>query len=287
MNAIYRKELKSIFCGMTGVIFAAYVLVWFGIYTVALNLSGGYSQFEFTIASVAFISLLAIPVITMRSFSEEKHSKTDSLLYSLPMKTVSVVVAKYLAMITVFAVPIIIALIYPLILSSYGTVYLNTSLSTMLAYFLLGASLIAICMFISSLTESQVIAAILSLGSIILIYYLSAISSLFSSSASSSLTVLLIICVLIGFITYRMTENPIVAVIVTAVLAAACLIVYGVNSSLFENLFPNILSSLDLFSKTNKFINGIFDLKAVIFFISTVVFFNFLTVQSVEKKRWN
>lgn len=287
MSGIYKKELKSTFCGMTGVIFASYVLIWFGIYTVALNISGGYPQFEYTIASVAFISLLAIPVITMRSFSEEKHAKTDQLLYSLPVKTISIVIAKYGAMLTVFALPVLITLLYPLFFSSYGTVYINTALSTMFAYFLLGASLIAICMFISSLTESQVIAAILSLGSIILIYYLNAISSLFSTSASTSLYVFIIICAVIGVITYKMTENPIVGIAIFGLLVAACFIVYGLKSTLFEGLFPNLISSLDLFSKTDKFINGIFDVKAVVFFISTIVFFNFLTVQSVEKKRWN
>ncbi len=287
MSAIYKKELKSAFCGMTGVIFAAYVLVWFGIFTVVVNIYQGYPQFEYTIANVAFISLLAIPVITMRSFSEEKHSKTDQLLYSLPIKTPTVVIAKYLAMLTVFAVPALIAMVYPFVFSAFGTVYINTAFSTMLAYYLLGSSLIAICMFISSLTESQVIAAILSLGSIILIYYLSAISSLFSTSASTSVYVLLAVCVVIGAVAYKMTENPIAAGAVAFVLAAACIIVYAVKSTLFEGLVPNILSSLDLFSKTNKFINGVLDVKAIVFFLSTIVFFNFLTVQSVEKKRWN
>lgn len=287
MSAIYKKELKSAFCGMTGVIFAAYVLVWFGIFTVVVNIYQGYPQFEYTIANVAFISLLAIPVITMRSFSEEKHSKTDQLLYSLPIKTVTVVFAKYLAMLTIFALPALIAMIYPFAFSAFGTVYINTAFSTMLAYYLLGASLIAICMFISSLTESQVIAAILSLGAIILIYYLSAISSLFSTAAATSLAIILILCVALGAITYKMTENPIVAGILTASLAAACIIIYAVNSSLFEGLIPDVLSSLDLFSKTNKFINGVLDVKAVVFFLSTIAFFNFLTVQSVEKKRWN
>lgn len=287
MSAVYKKELKSIFCGMTGVIFIAYILLWFGIYTAALNLAGGYPQFEYTIASVGFISLLAVPVITMRSFAEEKHAKTDQLLYSLPIKTISVVTAKFLAMATVFAVPVVTSLLYPVILSSYGTVYLNTAFSTIFAYYMLGLSIISICMFISSLTESQVIAAILSLGSIILIYYMNAIATLFSVTASSSLFVFLVISLIIGLITYKMTENIGIGVIVSGVLAAACLIVYAAKSALFENLFPSVLSSLDLFAKTDKFINGVFDVKAVVFFLSTIVFFNFLTIQSVEKKRWN
>ena len=286
MSAVYKKELKSMFCGMTGVIFIAFVLLWFGVFTRGLNLKGGYSQYEFTIASAAFISLLAIPIITMRSFAEEKHTKTDQLIYSLPIKTSEVVAAKYLAMVTVFAIPVVIIMLYPVILSSFGVVYLNTAYSTLLSYFLLGSSLIAVCMFVSSLTESQAIAAILSLGAIIFIYYLNAIASLFSTSASSSLIALIVTSLVIAAVTYYMTKNPVASVIVGAVLVAACLVVYGVRSSLFENLVPNILNGISLFSKTDNFIYGIFDVKAIIFYLSAIFLFNFLTVQAIEKKRW-
>ncbi len=287
MGAVYRKELKSSLCNMTGVIFIAYVLIWFGIYTVAINLMSAVSQFEYTVSSAGFISLLALPVLTMRSFAEEKSNKTDSLLYSLPVSTTSVVVAKFLAMATVFAIPVVITCIYPFILSLYGPVYLNTAYSTLIAYFFLGCCLISVGMFISSLTESQVIAAVLNVGAIILIYFMSSIAGLISSAAAVSLVCIIIAAIIVAYISYKLTKNYVVGIAVGAILIGAAGIVYAVKSALFENLFPKALESLDVFSRTNSFVNGIFDLPAIIFYISVTVFFGFLTVQSMEKKRWN
>lgn len=287
MSAIFKKEIKSSLFNMTGIIFISYVLIWFGIYTVAINLMSGISQFEYTISSAGFISLLALPVLTMRSFAEEKNSKTDLLLYSLPVSTTSVVVAKFLAMATVFAVPVIITAFYPFILSIYGTVYLNTAYSTLIAYYFLGCSLISVGMFISSLTESQVIAAILNIGAIILIYFMSSVAGLFSDAAAVSLACIIAVALIIAYVSYRLTKNYIVGVSVGALLTGAAGILYAVKPSVFEGLFPSLLEELDVFSKTNAFVNGIFDLPAIIFYLSVTVLFGFLTVQSMEKKRWN
>ncbi len=287
MGAVYRKELKSSLCNMTGVIFIAYVLIWFGIYTVAINLMSAVSQFEYTVSSAGFISLLAIPVLTMRSFAEEKNNKTDQLLYSLPVNTASVVISKFLAMVTVFAVPVAIVSFYPFILGLYGSVYINTAYSTLVAYFFLGCSLIAIGMFISSLTDSQVIAAVLNTGAIILIYFMSSIAGLFSSAGSVSFACILVLCVAFAFVAYALTKNYAVGLSVGALLAGAAVACYAVKPALFENLVPEALESLDIFSRTNAFVNGIFDLPAIVFYLSVTVFFCFLTVQSMEKKRWN
>lgn len=287
MSAIYRKEIKSSLCNMTGVIFIAYVLLWFGIYTVAVNLMRGLSQFEYTVSAVGFISLLALPVLTMKSFAEEKNTNTDQLLYSLPVSTTSIVMSKFLAMASIFAIPVIIVAFYPFILSIYGTVYLNTAISTLFAYYLLGCCLISVGMFISSLTESTVIAAVLNIGAIILIYFMSSIAGLFSSAASVSLVCIIAVALVVSYIAYKLTKNYIVGISLAILLSGAAGIVYAAKSSLFEGLFPKALESLDIFTKTNAFVNGIFDIPAIVFYLSITVFFIFLTVQSMEKKRWN
>ena len=129
---------------MTGAIFAGFVLLLAGIYMVVYNLMGLYPYFEVILSNVAFIYMFAVPVLTMRSIAEEKHSRTDQLLYSLPMSVSSIVLAKYLAMVTVLAVPCAVMCLYPLILASFGTVYFTTAYASLLAFFLLGSALIAI-----------------------------------------------------------------------------------------------------------------------------------------------
>lgn len=287
MSAVYQKELKTYFTGMTGPVFICFILLMTGIFTVVYNLQGLYPNFEVTVNQVVFVYLLAIPVLTMRSIAEEKHSRTDQLLYSLPMSVTSIVIAKYLAMVTVLAIPVCVMAFYPLLLATFGTVHLASAYGMLLAFFLLGASLIAIGMFISSLTESQVIAAVVSLAVTLLVYFMSGLSNMISTDASVSLIGFLAIACVIGLIVNAMIRNTVLALSVTGVLALATVGVYLVDSTLFAGAIPDILSAISLFDRLTTFQNGMFDLTAIIFYLSVCGLFVYLTVQSMEKKRWN
>ncbi len=287
MSAVYKKELKTYFTGMTGPVFICFILLMTGIFTVVYNLQGLYPNFEVTVNQVVFVYLLAIPVLTMRSIAEEKHSRTDQLLYSLPMSVTSIVMAKYLAMVTVLAIPVCVMAFYPLLLATFGTVHLASAYGMLLAFFLLGASLIAIGMFISSLTESQVIAAVVSLAVTLLIYFMSGLSNMISTDASVSLIGFLALACVIGLIVNAMIKNTVLALAVTGVLALVTVGAYLVDSTLFAGAIPDILSAISLFDRLTTFQNGMFDLTAIIFYLSVCGLFVYLTVQSMEKKRWN
>ncbi len=287
MSAVYKKELKSYFTGMTGAIFVGFILLIAGIYTMVYNLNGLYPNFEYVLSGISFIYLLAVPVLTMRSFAEEKHSKTDQLLYSLPISVTSVVLAKFFAMLTVLLIPCAVMSFYPLILCMFGTVHLTSAYATLLAFFLLGATLISIGMFISSLTESQVIAAVISLLVMILINFMSGLSSMYPTSAAASLAGLIVLSVIVGIIVQVLIKNTVISSCTSLVLIAASVLVYLIDSSLLEEFIPNLLSSLALFGGISTFQSGIFDMTVVVFYISVSALFVYLTVQSMEKKRWN
>lgn len=287
MSAVYRKELRTYFTGMTAPVFIAFILLMTGIFTVVYNLQGLYPNFEVTVNQVVFVYLLAVPVLTMRSVAEEKHSRTDQLLYSLPVSMTSIVMAKYLAMVTVLAIPVAVMAFYPLLLASFGTVHLASAYGMLLAFFLLGSALIAIGMFISSLTESQVIAAVVSLAVTLLIYFMSGLANMISADASVSLIAFLALAVVIGLVVNAMIRNTVLSLSVTAILALVTIGVYLVDSSLFAGAVPEILSAISLFDRLTTFQNGIFDLTAIIFYLSVCGLFVYLTVQSLEKKRWN
>lgn len=287
MSAVYRKELRTYFTGMTAPVFIAFILLMTGIFTVVYNLQGLYPNFEVTVNQVVFVYLLAVPVLTMRSVAEEKHSRTDQLLYSLPVSMTSIVMAKYLAMVTVLAIPVAVMAFYPLLLASFGTVHLASAYGMLLAFFLLGSALIAIGMFISSLTESQVIAAVVSLAVTLLIYFMSGLANMISADASVSLIAFLALVAVIGLVVNAMIRNTVLALSVTAILALVTIGVYLVDSSLFAGAVPEILSAISLFDRLTTFQNGMFDLTAIIFYLSVCGLFVYLTVQSLEKKRWN
>ncbi len=287
MFAIYKKELKNYFINMTGYIFIGFMLAITGIFTTLVNLIGTYPSFENVLSNITIVFLLIIPILTMRSVAEERHSKTDQLLYSLPVSVTQIVLAKYLAMFTVFLIPVAIIGLYPLILSIFGTVYLGTAYGALLGFTLLGAALIAVGMFMSSLTESQVIAAVTSFGVIFAMYLMSAIASLIPAGSMASLVAFAIVVLIFAGIVYSLTKNSTVAGITAAAGAFILAGIYFINSSIYDGLFANVLNWLSVFDRFSTFTTGLFDLTSVVYYVSLIVLFVFGTVQSVEKRRWS
>ena len=287
MFAIYKKELKNYFINMTGYIFIGFMLAVTGIFTTLINLISTYPSFENVLSNITIVFLLIIPILTMRSVAEERHSKTDQLLYSLPVSVTQIVLAKYLAMFTVFLIPVGIIGLYPLILSIFGTVYLGTAYGALLGFTLLGGALIAVGMFMSSLTESQVIAAVTSFGVIFAMYLMSAIASLIPAGALASLVAFAVVVLIFAGVVYSLTKNSTVAGITAAAGAFILAGIYFINSSIFDGLFANVLNWLSVFDRFSTFTTGLFDLTSVVYYVSLIILFVFGTVQSVEKRRWS
>ena len=287
MYAIYKRELKNYFINMTGYVFIGFMLIVIGFFTTRINLLYGYPSFEEALSNVTIIFLLIVPILTMRSISDERHAKTDTLLFSLPVSVPQIVLAKFLAMFTVFLIPIAVVTFYPLILSIFGTVYFGAAYSAILGFALLGAALISIGMFMSSLTESQVIAAVSAFGVLLAMYLMSALASLIPSSALASVISFAVVVLIFALILYGLTKNLTVAGITGAIGAFLIMAVYLIDKSVFEGLFPNVLNWLSVFERFGSFTNGLFDLTSVIYYLSMTVLFVFATVQSVEKRRWS
>ncbi len=286
MTAVFKRELGSYYKGVLGYLLAAFLLVFAGIYCMAYNLSGYYANFEYVLSAIAFIYLIAVPIISMRSLAEEKRQKTDQLLYSLPIRLSDVVLGKYLAMLCVLAVPTLIMAFYPLILSQFGTVSFQTAYGALLAFFLLGACLLSIGLFISSVTESQVAAAVITLVTMLLLYFMSSLSGFVSSDASASLTAMSVMMLIFAAILYMLTKNPIIAVLVAAAAVGGLQIWYHIDSSAFSGLFGDMMNAISVFDRFDTFVDGVFDLKAIMYYLSISAVMLFMTVQVMEKRRW-
>lgn len=286
MLAIYKKELKSYFLNMTGFVFIGFLLLMAGIFVTAYNLLLAYASLTYAIGSIQIVLMLTVPILTMRIVAEEKRSHTDKLLYSLPIPLWKIVLAKYFAMLTVFLIPTLILALYPPILSIFGSVPLAPSYAALLGFFLLGTTLIALCMFLSALTESQIIAAVTGFGTVLGLYLLPTIATMLPTSARGSLFAFLLVEVLIGVLLYALSKSVILGVLVGSILVLPTVIIYLVNSELFSGLFPSLLNKLALFLRFENFVSGIFDLTAIVYFLSVAVFMIFLTVRAFEKKRF-
>ena len=288
MLAIYKRELKSYFHSMTGCVFIAFLVMFTGIYFMAYNLNAGYPYFSYTLSGSLIVFLVGIPLLTMRSFSEERKTKTDQLLLTAPVSLTKVVLGKYFAMVTVLAVPNVIFCLFPLLIKLQGTAYLLVDYSSIAVFFLLGCVYLATGMFMSSLTESQIIAFISTFGILLLLYLWDGILSFLPGSALSGMIGILLILTLIVVYIYHMTKNWMLAAGIEAVGIAAALIVYFVKSSLYENLLTKLLGRLalaDVFMNISS--SNIVDVSGLLLYVSILIIFVFLTIQTIQKRRWS
>ena len=287
MIAVYKKELRTSFTGMAAYVFIAFVLVFAGIYTMLYNLSNGYPNFEYVLQSMSIIFLIAIPILTMRSIAEERRQHTDQLLYALPLGMTRIGLGKYLAILTVVAVPCVIMGFYPLLLSQYGQVSFATAFGALIGFFLLSAALAAIGLLISALTENQAVAAGLCFVVMMLLYFMNNLPSFVSDTAAASLAALMIVVLVIAALVLLFTKSTPLAGLVAVIGCGGLLGCFAVASDRFEGLFDKMMESLSVFERFYTFIDGVFDLTGVLYFLSIIAVALFLTVQTMEKRRWS
>ena len=287
MTAVLRHELSSYFTYVTGYVFGAFLLLFAGIYTMVINLQSASPYFEYVLMNMDFIFLIIVPILTMRVIAEERRQKTDQLLYSLPLTMTQVALGKYLAMLVIFLIPVAVIGVYPLVLTAFGAVYLPAAYGALTGFFFLGASLIAIGMFISSLTESQAVAAGLCFVVMLLNYFISSLASYVPSTAFASFLCVAVCILVLGLIFRLLTRSGFAALVLTIVLEGGLVAAYTFRSADFQGLFPNLMEQLSLFDRFYEFVNGTFDLTAIVYYLTVIAVFVFLTVQSLEKRRWS
>ena len=268
MAAVFKHELRMYFHSLTAYVFGAFLLVIVGIGAMLYNLQAAVSNFEFVLSFSSIIYAVIVPILTMRVIAEERRQKTDQLLYSLPISTFQVIAGKYLALLAVFAVPLGIISCYPLIFAQFGYVYLPTSYGSLLAFFLMGAALIAVGVFISSLTDNQGFAAGIGVAAILLNYFSVTLSEYVSSTAQGLALALFVLAAGVGLLIHYLTRNDNLACAVGLSLMAVVILWYFVDSAAFEGLLPSIMTALSLFERLDVFVNGVFDLTAVTYYLS-------------------
>ncbi len=184
MLAIFKREFKSLFWNITGWLFIGITLALFGLYFFVYNLSYGYPYISYSLSAIAFLFMVTVPILTMRVLAEEKHAKTDQLLLTAPVSVGKIVLGKFLALALVYTICIGVICVAPLVLMIFGDVPLAETYVGILGFWLYGLATIAIGTFVSSLTESQVISAVVSFGLIFVGYMMSSICSVISSSGN-------------------------------------------------------------------------------------------------------
>ncbi len=287
MTAVFRHEIRLLFSGLTAYVYGAFSLFFVAVFMMVYNLSSAYANFEYALSGASFAFIIMVPILTMRIISEEKKQKTDQLLYSLPISTTQVVLGKFLAVFLASFLPMCAVVFYPLVLKNYGSLYLPTAYGAMFGYVMTAAVLLSIGMFISSVTESQAMAAGLCFAAMVVNYYMVSIAEYAISSAYGSLIAIVVLEVILSLLMRHMTGNEVLSQGLGIVAIIATTAIYFFRSEWFEGLFPTILENISVYERFYQFVDGIFDYTNLVYFVSVIVFFLFLTVQSLEKRRYN
>lgn len=287
MGTICRKEIRGYFTSMLGYVFIAFMLVISGIYFTAYHMQAGYPIFGYSLSSITFVFLIVTPVLTMRSLAEERRAKTDQLLLTSPLSVWDIVGGKFLGLAGVFLISCLIMGIYPLIMSNYGTVNMAMSYAALLGFFLLGCANLSIGLFLSSLTESQILSAVLTFAVLFLCYMMNGIESLLGETASTSLLAFALIILAAAVLIAYVLKNTFLAVLVGIVSEAVLFVLYLARSSMFEGAIQKVLDVFNLTGHFDDFVNGVFSVSGVVYYLSVIGIFLFLTVQSIQKRRWS
>lgn len=288
MKAIYKRELRAYFNSMTGWIFIAALTVFIGIYFTAYNLLNGSTYFSYALSATLIIFMALVPVLTMRSLAEERHTRTDQLLFTSPVSLSGVVLGKYFAMLTVLAIPVFISCLCPLIIRMNGIAHFKADYASILAYFFLVAVEIALGMLISALTESQVIAAVGTFCLLLILYIWEGLVSLLPTSASGSLFGFLLILLFICFLLHALSRSWKLTAGVLIAGGAGVVGFYVKDSASFAGLLPNMLNKFSLIGTFDSFAGDhVFDIPGLFLYLSLIVLLVFLTVQVLQKRRWN
>ena len=233
MFAIFKRELKAYFTSPLGYVFLAIFYAFSGLFFYIFSLSVGSTDISSVFLMMFIVLMVFVPLLTMRLLSEDKKQKTDQLNLTAPVSLLSIVMGKFLAAYAIFAIGVAVMPVYGFVMSTFATVSWLPIWGNTVGLLLLGGIFVSIGLFISSLTENQMIAAI---G---------------------------------GFFINLMI-----------------LLMNTLKSALPNGFLQDVLSSISVYSRYSEITNGIFSLSSLIFFVSVIFIFLFLTVRVLEKRRW-
>ena len=287
MLAIYKKELRSYFTSMIGYVFIAIFLVIIGIYFVVQNLLYRSANLEQTLSSITFLVALLIPLLTMRLMAEENKQKTDQLLYTSPVKASGIVYGKFLAVFTIYGIVLLIVCTFPLIMMMYGTVPLLSAYAGILGFALLGGAYLSIGLFISSLTESQVVAAVITFIVFIFTIFMDSIAGILPTGNKAAVIIFAFIILIICMIVFTMVRNLTLAVGTGIVGCAALLTVYLLKPTLLNGSIVKVFGWFSVLNRYDSFAYGTLNVASMVYYLSVTFLFTFLTTQMINKKRFS
>lgn len=285
MTGIYKYELKTLLSGVKAYIFTAVMILSSGIFITYWNLYSGVPNIEYSISFVTLPLMAAVPFLTFSAFSSDRDTGADMMLFSLGKAPGSLMLGKYLAYLTVFTVSFASILAVPFILMIFADINLAGALSGLLGYYLYGAALIALCLFISSVTAKPLYSAIASYAAVAAAYLCEIILLYIENSLISSFLLLSIIILLAAGAVYYITRSETACLIFAAFLELVVIVLRFAAPDFFAGIFGGIMGVIALRNPLSGFLYGLLDLTALIKYLTVISALLLLTKLSLQRRR--
>lgn len=286
MTAIIMKEMRTYFTQMTGYIFLALTTLLTALFYVSMNVFFRNPNFQQVLSSITIMFFVIIPVLTMRLFADEVRNRTDQLLFTSPLSIWQIVLGKYLAAGLLFVLGIVVTMLFPLISAQFGEMPVSQIVGSYLGYTLMGLGFIGLGLFISVMTENQIIAAVGTAGAIFLFFILDGLATGMPADANSSLVFVMAIIAGAAGILYHSTKNIVAGAILAVVGFAGAIGLFFANRLMFDAVIPRTLMWLSVFARFSNLTRGILNMSDIVFYITFALVFIYLTVNVIEKRRW-
>ncbi len=286
MIAILKRELKSYFLTPIGYIYMGFFLLVAGVFFTFGNLITRSSQYTGFLGGILFIYLFAVPLLTMRLFSEEKRQRTDQLLLTSPISIPEIVLGKFLAAFTVYLITLVITVMYAVVVGVFGDLSFWETLGAYIGFIFIGASYISVGVFVSAGTENQLTSALVSFFSLLMIWLIDPISnSLPVELVAGVIFASLLVVALCAYI-YLNTKNLYITLAVFLVGAIIITATYFIDKMVFIGFMRKFLSWFSLNKRYENFSMGLLKVDSLVYYLSFTGLFLFLTVRLIEKQRW-
>lgn len=285
MGAIFKREFKSLFTNIRGWVFVSLTVAIAGFFLFFTNFLNTVPQIEYGLMGSVAALTLTIPLLCMGCFAGERRNGNIKFLFSLPVKTHSIVLGKFFAYLLTLAIPTALICTLPILLSSFGTVLMAESYASVLAFFLLGAVIISASMLISSQTSIPAVALLVGFVVSAAAFALPYLAVLLPTTPAASLIALLISGLVISTAVLILSKKPIWSAVTLAALSSVTAIAYLINKNSFSSLFYRIVTALSPFERFKVFTQGIFSLADVLYMLTLTAFFLFITYRTLCRLR--
>ncbi|MCL2873842.1 MAG: ABC transporter permease [Defluviitaleaceae bacterium] len=285
MKTIIKRELLSYFATMTGWVFIGLFVFMSAVYFSIINVLGLLPYYNLTLQNKTIMFMIFVPALTMRFFAGEARQNTDKLLFTLPISAVEIVLGKFFGGVLLFLFALGLTLIFPFILSFFGTLPVAHIAGTFIGFALVGCAFIAVGLLISAVSNSQILSAIGTFCTILFLFLVDVVVSILPSGELASVIYAFALVIIAAVLLYAFTKNFYAAMTTGAMGSFLIALTYFAMNDMYTGLITRSFRWLSIMSRFDNFSRGILNISDIIYYITFAAALVIITITVVDVRR--